>query len=143
MSKFFKLAIIVSLTLNVVLIGLLLAEWPRRSDRGKRPAERIRRDLEKLPEPLRARYREKMEPARQSGLRQKMRRERDEAMRIFAAEPFDEAAYDRQVKKIQELRLEMAQRMSDNVKELAQELSHEERKALAEILKRPPPDRRR
>jgi len=143
MSKFFKLAIIISLALNVVLIGLLLGEWPRRSDRGKRPAERIRRDLEKLPAPLRARYRDKIEQARQSGMRQKMRQEREEAMRILAAEPFDEAAYDRQAKKIQEMRLEMAQRMSDNVKELARGLSHEERQALAEVLKHQPPDRRR
>jgi uncharacterized membrane protein len=143
MSKFFKLAIIISLALNVVLIGLLLGELPGRFDRGNRPGERIRRDVEKLPKPLRARFREKMEQARQGGMRQKLRQERDEALRILAAEPFDEAAYDRQAKKIQELRLEMAQRMSDNVKELARGLSLEERQALAEALKRQPPDRRK
>ena len=143
MNKFFKLAIIISLALNVVLIALLVGEWPRRFDGGNRLGERIRRDVEKLPKPLRARFREKMEQARQGGMRQKLRQEREEAMRILAAEPFDEAAYDRQAKKIQEMRLEMAQRMSDNVKELARGLSHEERQALAEVLKHQPPDRRR
>jgi uncharacterized membrane protein len=139
MSKFFKLAVIISLTLNVILIGLLLGELPRRFDRGNRPGERIRRDVEKLPEPLRARFREKMEQARQGGMRQKLRQERDEAIRILAAEPFDEAAYDRQVKKIQELRLQMHQRMAENIKELAKGLPQEQRQALAEVLKRPPP----
>ncbi|MGH7768255.1 MAG: periplasmic heavy metal sensor [Candidatus Binatia bacterium] len=144
MSKKLKLAFIVSIVLNVLLAGVILGDLPRRFDRAPRSGERmIKRDLAALPEPLRTRFREKMEQARRSGMRAKIRQERNEAIRLLAAEPFDEAAFDRQVKKIQDLRLQMTQSMADSIKDLAKDLPQEERKALAEVLKRPPPRPRR
>jgi uncharacterized membrane protein len=143
MSKKLKLAFIVSIVLNVLLAGVILGDLPRRFDRAPRTGDRIKRDLAALPEPLRTRFREKMEQARRSGMRAKIREERNEAIRLLAAEPFDEAAFDRQVKKIQDLRLQMTQRMADSVKDLAKDLPQNERKALAEVLKRPPPRTRR
>ena len=58
---------------------------------------------------------------------------------MLAAEPFDEAAYDRQVKKIDELREEMFKRMGAVIKQTVKELSPEERRMFADVLRRPPP----
>jgi uncharacterized membrane protein len=143
MTKKLKLVFIVSILLNVLLAGVILGELPRRFERNFRPGERLTRDLAKLPEPLREKFRDKMDQARASGARRQMREEREAALRILAAEPFDEAAYDRQVKRIQDLRLQTTQRMADSIKELAIDLPQEERKALVEVLKRPPPRSRR
>jgi Spy/CpxP family protein refolding chaperone len=63
---------------------------------------------------------------------------RNEAIRLLVAMPFDEAAYDRQVSKINELRLQMTKRMSDDMKDIVKGLPAEQRRAVAEILKRPP-----
>jgi len=141
MNKKLKFVFLVSILANILLVGFLVGELPQRFDRGSRRGERMKRDLEKLPEPVRTQFREKMDEMRRTAgpVREKMSQERAEALRILAADPFDEAAYDRQVKKIQELRLRMAQRISDNVKEIAKGLPQEQRKALAEVLKRPPP----
>ena len=56
-----------------------------------------------------------------------------------AAERFDETAYDRQVSKIEELRGEMFKRMGQDFKQTAKEFSPEERRMLADLLRRPPP----
>jgi len=64
---------------------------------------------------------------------------RAEALRILSADPFDEAAYDQQVNKIEELRAEMFKRMGQMIKQTAKELAPEERRMLADLLRRPPP----
>jgi hypothetical protein len=58
---------------------------------------------------------------------------------LLSTEPFDDLAYDRQVNKIEELRAEMFKRMGQNMKQTAKELSLEERRMLADLLRRPPP----
>ena len=64
---------------------------------------------------------------------------RDEAIRVLGADPFDEAAYDRQLSKIDDLQLQMFKKMGQVVKEIAKELSPEERRLFAQVLRRPPP----
>src|SRR5688572_18761803 len=134
MNKILKLSFLVSIVLNVLLIGMVLGNLPNRFDSGFRPEGRITRDLEKLPEPVRSRFREKVEQMRESrdAMRDQMSAARNEALRLLAAEPFDETAYDRKVKEIQQFRLQRAQRMSENIKEVAKGLPLEQRKALAE-----------
>jgi uncharacterized membrane protein len=68
-----------------------------------------------------------------------IRQAREEALRIMAAEPFDEGAYDRQVSKISELRRGMFQHMSDNIKAIVKTLPPDQRKAVADLFSRPPP----
>jgi uncharacterized membrane protein len=68
-----------------------------------------------------------------------IRQAREETLKIIAAEPFDEAAYDRQVDRISELRRGMFQHMSDNIKGIVKTLPPEQRKAVADLFRRPPP----
>lgn len=140
MNKKLKFLFLVSILLNVLLGGVLLGELPRRLDTSLSRQEQMDNAVKELPEPIRSRFRNKMEQARKDAepMRQQIQEARNEALRVFTAEPFDEAAYDRQVSKISELRLKLAKHMATNVKKAAKELSSEQRRALAETFKRPP-----
>ncbi|MGE0820730.1 MAG: periplasmic heavy metal sensor [Candidatus Binatia bacterium] len=136
-----KFAFLISLIVNVFLVGVLLGELPHHFDERLSREERMEKAIEALPEPLRARFRGKIEDLRESSdlLREQIRKAREEALRILTAEPFDGAAYDRQVSKIHTLYGQRSQRMAKVIKEIAKDLPQEQRQALAEVLKRPSP----
>jgi uncharacterized membrane protein len=138
MTKTVKLVFLASLTLNLLLLGVILGRVPSAFESGSRREQRIE---QALTEPARARIREKFAQIRASGdpLREQMDRERAEALRLLSAEPFDEAAYDRQVSKIVDMRLEMFKRMAVTAKQAAKDLSPEERLMFADALRRPAP----
>jgi uncharacterized membrane protein len=142
MSKPVKLAFIVSLVVNLLLLGVILGRVPRGLEATPPTrAQRTEEALKKVPEPAQSRFREKFAQMRASTdpLRQQIDEARTETLRILSAEPFDEAAYDRQVAKIEELRGEMFKRMGQSFKQTAKELAPEERRMLADVLRRPPP----
>lgn len=144
MSKKVKLAFLASLLLNVVLIGVFLGESPRRFDRNAMRGQRIEQALEGLPAEAQSRLRENFARLRlvaQPSFEQ-IRAAQDEAVRILAAEPFDEAAYDRQVIKINQLRVETTDRLSKVAKQVAMNLSADERRHFAAMLRRSPPVKR-
>lgn len=144
MTKSFKLVFLASLVLNLLLLGVILGRVPGAFESGSPSEQRMEQALKNLPEPAQTRVREKFAQIRAAGgpLREQMDRARAEALRLLSAEPFDEAAYDRQVSKISELRLEMFKRMGQSVKQTAKELTPEERRMFADVLRRPPPPQR-
>ena len=141
MNKTLKLAFFGSIILNVLMLGVFLGELPRRFDGNSSRQQRMEQALKDLPTPVQTRFREKFQQIRAASdpLRDQMGRARAEAIRILSVEPFDEAAYDRQVSQIDELRMQMFKRMGQVVKGVAKELPPEERRMFAEMLKRPPP----
>ena len=68
-----------------------------------------------------------------------MRHARNQAIDLLVAEPLDEAAYDKQLIQISQLRGQISQRASDDLKELVRGLPPEQRVAVGEMLKRPTP----
>jgi len=94
-----------------------------------------------LPEPAQSKLRGKFAQIRAVGdpLREQIEQARAETLRLLSAEPFDEAAYDRQVSKLEEARAEIFRRTGAVVKQTLKELSAEERRMFAEVLRRPPP----
>jgi uncharacterized membrane protein len=140
MSKTFKLAFLTSLVLNLLFLGVILGRVPHGVDRPPTPQQRMEEALKKLPEAVQARFREKFAQIRAAGdpLREQLDAARNEALRLMSAETFDEAAYDRQVKKFDELREEMFKRLSQVIKQIAVELAPDERRTLADLLRRPP-----
>ena len=56
-----------------------------------------------------------------------------------AVEPFDEAAFDGQQAKINKMRADMTKKLSEVVKNAVKDLTPEERRRFAELLRRPPP----
>ncbi|HET8564290.1 MAG TPA: periplasmic heavy metal sensor [Candidatus Binatia bacterium] len=143
MSRKLKLAFLASIIVNVLLIGVILGHFPRSFDRGSSRQQRMEKALKGLPEPAQSQLREKMERMRADGepMRDQIRQAHDEAIRILTTEPFDKAAFDRQVDKITELRVQMSKTMARNFKEFARELPSDQRHVLAEMLQPPPAGR--
>ncbi len=137
MNKQLRIAFLVSIILNVLLAGVILGALPQRFY-GLRSHETFLSAIDKLPEPARTRFRNNLEAFRKSPLRQEMRDARSEAIRLLTTEPFDEAAYDRAVDKVNELRVQMSKRASQDMKAIIKDLPIEQRKAVAEVLQRPP-----
>lgn len=145
MSRKLKLAFLASFLLNVVLIGIFLGQSPRYLDRETRREQRIEQALEGLPAESQSRLREKYAQLRAAAqpLFAEIRAAQDEAARAMSAEPFDEAAYDRQILEINRLRVEATNRLSEIAKEIAVSLTADERSRFAELLRRPrPPERK-
>ena len=139
MSRKLRLAFLASLLLNAVLIGVLVGQTPGRLDRGARREQRIEAALDGLPADAQARVREKFTQLRSAArpLFEEIRAAQDEALRILAAEPFDQAAYDLQVAKIKRLRVETTDRLAETAKQAALELPPNERQKFIQIMRRP------
>ena len=141
MNNKLKTAFIVSIILNVLLLGIFFGTLSPGFDRENPRRERLTAEIEKLPEPARSRFRDKIAQFRSADdpSREQMRQARNEAIRLLVAEPFEEAAYERQLIKVDELRRQRTKRMSDGMKELVKGLPPEQRTAVGEMLKRPAP----
>lgn len=141
MNRKLRTVFLVSLIVNVLLVGMLFGALPRSFGERHSFRDRFKADIEKLPEPARTRMRESVEQSRKTDkpALEEIGRAREDALKMVASDPFDEAAYDRQVEKIADLRRALFKRMSDNFKAVVKDLPVEQRKAVADIFKRPPP----
>jgi uncharacterized membrane protein len=141
MNTKLKSAFIVSIILNVLLLGIFFGTLSPGFGRESSRRERLTAEIEKLPEPARSRFRDKMAQLRAADdpLREQMRQARNQAIDLLVAEPLDEAAYDKQLIQISQLRGQISQRVADDLKELVRGLPPEQRAAVGEVLKRPAP----
>ena len=144
MNTKLKSAFIVSIILNVLLLGIFFGTLSPGFGRESSRRERLTAEIEKLPEPARSRFRDKMAQLRAADdpLREQMRQARNQAIDLLVAEPLDEAAYDKQLIEISQLRGQIAKRVADDLKELVRGLPPEQRAAVGEVLKRPAPPTR-
>jgi uncharacterized membrane protein len=144
MNTKLKSAFIASIVLNVLLLGIFFGTLRPGFGRESSPRERLTPEIDKLPEPARSRFRDKMAQLRpvDDPVREQMRQTRNQAIELLIAEPFDEAAYDKQLIKINQLRGQMSKRVADDLKELVRGLPPEQRAAVGEVLKRPAPPAR-
>jgi uncharacterized membrane protein len=141
MNRNIKFAFIASLILNVLLIGVLLGQSPSRFDRGTMRQQRMDQALKDLPEAAQTRLREKFQQlhAAAEPLFEQIRKYEEQAVQLLGKEPFDEPAYDRQVSKITEMRVEITKQLSQVAKDASKDLSADERARFAQLLRRPPP----
>jgi uncharacterized membrane protein len=141
MNTKLKSAFIVSIILNVLLLGIFFGTLSPGFGRESSRRERLTAEIEKLPEPARSRFRDKMAQLRAADdpLREQMRQARNQAIDLLVAEPLDEAAYDKQLIQISQLRGQISKRVADDLKELVRGLPPEQRAAIGEVLKRPAP----
>lgn len=141
MNRAVKMTFVGSIILNVLLLGFVLGQSPRRFDRNAMRQQRIEQVIKDLPEASQQRLRERFQQLRATAdpLFEQMRKVQDEAVQLLGAESFDEAALDRQEAKINELRAQMSKQLSQSVKSALKDLSPEERRRFAQMLRRPPP----
>ena len=140
MSRSTKLAFIGSLVLNLLLLGFLIGQSPRRFDRGAMREQLMEQKIKDLPEASRDRLRQRFKQLRAIGepLFDQLRQAQDETVGLLGAEPFDLAAFDRQEARIIQLRAETTKQLSQAVKDAIKDLTPQERQRFAEILRRPP-----
>jgi uncharacterized membrane protein len=141
MNTKLKSAFIASLVLNVLLLGIFFGTLSPGFGRESSRRERLSAEIEKLPEPARSQFRDKMAQLRSADdpLREQVRQARNQAIELLVAESLDEAAYDHQLVKISQLRGQMSRRVARDLKELVRGLPPEQRAAVGEMLKRPAP----
>ena len=139
MSQKTKLAFIGSIILNVLLVGVLVGRSPRSLDRSAMREQRMEQAIKDLPEASKTRLREKFQQLRSAAepLFKEMRQVQDESVQLLSAESFDEAAFDRQQVKTNQLRADMTKKLSEVVKNTIKDLSPEERRRFADLLRRP------
>ena len=139
MSKAAKLVFLASLILNIMFLGVVLGHVPRGFSGTPSRQERMEQGLKKLPGPAQTHIRAVFARIRAAGdpVRDQMDASRTEALRVLGAERFDEAAYDREVTKFYQLREQMFKQIGQAIKEAAKELSPEERRMFADVLRRP------
>ena len=137
MSRTVRLFILLSVVLNVVLIGFTAGRGCNRHEikRGDHIIELL--DRSSLPETRRAELKEKLRAALPDAERKKAKRQlREEAIAILEAEHFNAAAYRESMNKMLVERQRHKQRIVEVMVEIASELNQEERKALAKIFRR-------
>ena len=141
MNRATKMTFVSSIILNVLLLGFVLGQSPRRFDRNAMRQQRIEQVIKDLPEASQQRLRERFQQLRGTAdpFFEQMRKAQDEAIQVLGGESFDEAALDRQEAKINELRAKMSKQLSQSVKLAIKDLSPEERRRFAQMLRRPPP----
>ena len=141
MNRATKMTFVGSIILNVLLLGFVLGQSPRRFDRNAMRQQRIEQVIKDLPEASQQRLRERFQQLRSTAdpLFEQMRKAQDEAIQVLDAESFDEAALDRQEAKINELRAQMSKQLSQSVKLAIKDLSPEERRRFSQMLRRSPP----
>ena len=140
MNRAAKMAFVGSIILNVLLLGFVLGQSPRRFDRNAMRQQRMEQVIKDLPEASQQRLRERFQQLRSTAdpLFEQMRKAQDEAIQVLGGESFDEAALDRQEAKINELRAKMSKQLSQSVKLAIKDLGPEERRRFAQMLRRPP-----
>ncbi len=135
-----KTLIVVSLLLNVLLIGIIVGHVSHRFG-GKHFFRRYGSELTvKLPADKEKLFFETMKQVHMENkdIRKQIRETREKAISILTAPEFDETAYQIEAEKLHELRGRMMQQLAAATKELATHFNQEERKALAKHLRRPP-----
>lgn len=144
MNTKLKSAFIASIVLNVLLLGIFFGTLSPGFGRESSRRERLTEEIEKLPEPARSRFRDKMAQIRSADdpLREQIRQARNQAIELLVAQRFDEAGYDKQLIQISQLRGQMSKRLADDLKDLVRGLPPEQRTAIGEMLKRPAPPSR-
>ncbi|MGI9533653.1 MAG: periplasmic heavy metal sensor [Thermodesulfobacteriota bacterium] len=138
MSSRVKIILTISVILNFFFIGLIVGHYSGKYYMyknfryfGTEIGERLSPENERM---LKQTMRNLHKETRDS--RKKIKKSRKELSRIITAPTFDEKKYDETVLKLHNLHTQMALKLSEATKKLAKEFNQEERKVIAEILKR-------
>jgi len=140
MSKGLKIILAASVLLNVLLLGILIGTFSHtfvgRMEKGKRALM----FLKDLPPEKRDMVIETMKEMKEESreTRREMKKKRDEVLDVFSAPEFDAELFDRKVAEMHALMGEVTAGIAGETKKIASELNYEERKAIADIIRRGP-----
>lgn len=141
MKKYSNLILLVSFVINIFLIGWLAGQWSGDKVRDQHPV-RHKPDWSQeevtLPKDKAQLLQQKMRQVKQEkrGAHRKIKQIRQEIIVILTAEEFDKKMYTEKTEELHQLHEKMMRGMANMVKDMADDLSQEERKALAQQLKK-------
>ncbi|MEN8264808.1 MAG: periplasmic heavy metal sensor [Nitrospirota bacterium] len=141
MSKKIKILILGSVILNVLLIGVIIGHVSHRLGREDY-IKKHTQDIElKLPADKEKLFFKTMEKVHLENLKihDQIRENRESVLSILTSPDFDETSYQTEAQKLHRLRGLIMKQLADAVRELAEQFDQEERKALSEYLRLPPP----
>lgn len=135
MKQSIKAFVIASVLLNILLAGIVVGQASRHF--MPRPPLPFAEKLDALPEEKRALFEDVMKKTENDtqDLREALMDSRKRAGKLLKAEPFDRAAYMKEMQKGHELRGQMMQRMAASMADLAEKFTPEERAALAGMMR--------
>jgi len=140
MGQRIKILISISLLLNVLLIGIIIGNISNRFFRKDFPGRRPPALAVKLPPDKEKLFWDVMGKVNQENreVHPQIEEARKRVLSILSAPDFDEAAYQAETAKLDKLHGLIMQRFANATRELAKQFNQEERKILAEHLRRPP-----
>lgn len=140
MSKTIKVVMIISLVLNILLIGFIIGNVSHRFFINNSIRQKPQEFSVNLPPDKKELFFNTMQKVRAENrvVKKQLREARRKIFSILTSPQFDEDSYTSEVEKLHLLRGLMMKRFSNATKELAKQLNQEERRALAEHLKRLP-----
>ncbi|MEW6144432.1 MAG: periplasmic heavy metal sensor [Thermodesulfobacteriota bacterium] len=140
MSKGLKIFLALSVLLNVLLIGILIGTLSHTFFWHMEKGKRAFHFMKELPPEKREKVMETIKDLRKESLetRKKIKKKRDEVIDVFSAPEFDPALFDRKVTELHALMGELTDEIADETKKIASDLTREERKAIADIIRRGP-----
>ncbi len=144
MSSPLRLPLILSLSVNLLLVGLAAGHFllgpppPPPPPQHEQSLDAVEEVARQLPEEKAALLRDAMDRAKLDVEAQKksMSKIRGRTTEVLSAEEFDPQAYQEAVEQLHELRGAMMQRMSEGTMEAAASLNRQERTLLAETFRR-------
>jgi uncharacterized membrane protein len=141
MGKTMKILISSSLLLNVLLIGVVIGSISNRLFKEDFPKRRPPELTKRLPPDKETLFMEVMAKVDSENreVHRQIEKAREKVLSVLSAPEFDEAAFQAETTKLDELHGLIMQRFAKATNELAKQMNQEERKGLAEIFRRPPP----
>ena len=140
MSRNIKILLLLSIIINVLLVGVVIGHFSTKYMAKKHFKGHFPKVGKVLPPEKQEMLTDAMmKHHKESGkTKRKIHKVREEIVKILAAPEFNEQLYDEKVEELHNLHGEMAKGLSEVTKKLAVKFTPEERRVLAEILKRKP-----
>jgi uncharacterized membrane protein len=140
MSNGLKIFLAVSVLLNILLIGILIGTFSHTFMARREMRTSAAFYLKDLPPEKRELVLSTMKELRSqtAGLKKEIRSKRNEIIDVFTAPVFDPNKVDRKVAEMHAIMGELAHKLADATKQIAEGLTPEERKELGEAIRRSP-----
>jgi len=138
MSRNIKIVLTASIILNVLFLGILIGLFSDDFKKHKNMRSQMHSSIDKLPKEKAKLVKKTMRSLHKETkkTRKQVRKTRKNINNIISAPEFDESAYDAEIKNLQELQAEIMKKFGKVTKELALQLEQDERKVIAELLKK-------
>ena len=138
MSRNIKILLTVSIVLNVLLLGILIGLFSDDFRDHKKMRADMHRSIDKLPKDKAKLVNKAMRSLHKETrkTRKQVKKTRNNINEILSAPVFDENAYNTEIENLQKLQSEIMEKFSSVTKDLALQLEQDERKVIAELLKK-------